>query len=185
MMRYAGKDFGGVDILVNNAGIQFVAKIENSRSTLGRDHRHQPDLRLPHHPPGLPVDEGEELGPHHQRGLDPPGGIGGEIGLRGQARHRRLHQGHRAGNRADRRHRQRHLPGLGADAAGAESRWKPAPEGRHSGRTGQARAAAREAAFGPVRHARGTGRAGRVPVERSRQQVRGAIWNMDGGWVAQ
>jgi len=28
MMRYAEKDFGGVDILVNNAGIQFVAKIE-------------------------------------------------------------------------------------------------------------------------------------------------------------
>ncbi|CAG2137698.1 D-beta-hydroxybutyrate dehydrogenase [compost metagenome] len=28
MMRYAERDFGGVDILVNNAGIQFVAKIE-------------------------------------------------------------------------------------------------------------------------------------------------------------
>ena len=27
-MRYAERDFGGVDILVNNAGIQFVAKIE-------------------------------------------------------------------------------------------------------------------------------------------------------------
>ena len=28
MMHYAERDFGGVDILVNNAGIQFVAKIE-------------------------------------------------------------------------------------------------------------------------------------------------------------
>ena len=29
MMRYAQSDFGGVDILVNNAGIQFVANIED------------------------------------------------------------------------------------------------------------------------------------------------------------
>jgi 3-hydroxybutyrate dehydrogenase len=67
-----------LDILVNNAGIQHVA---NGRGlpgrALGRDHRHQPQLGLPHHAPGLPGMKQAQLGPHHQRRLGPrPGGLG-------------------------------------------------------------------------------------------------------------
>ena len=53
MMAYAAGEFGGVDILVNNAGIQHVRQCRRlSRPKVGRDHRHQPDVGLPHHAPG-------------------------------------------------------------------------------------------------------------------------------------
>ena len=124
MMAYAAQEFGGVDILVNNAGIQHVANVEdfpvekwdaiiaiNLSSAF-----HATRLALP----GM---RRQQLGPHHQHRLGArPGGLGAEVGLRGgQARHRRLDQGGGAGNRHHRHHRQRHLPGLGADAAGAEA----------------------------------------------------------------
>ena len=53
MVRACEAEFGAVDILVNNAGIQHVANVEDFPArALGRDHRHQPQLGLPHHPAG-------------------------------------------------------------------------------------------------------------------------------------
>ena len=53
MMKACEAELGPVDILVNNAGIQVCGAtlMTNSRSSpLGRHHRHQPELGLPHHP---------------------------------------------------------------------------------------------------------------------------------------
>jgi 3-hydroxybutyrate dehydrogenase len=78
MMKYAAQTFGRVDILVNNAGIQHVAPVEDfPPEKLGRDHRHQPVERLPHHAARLPAMKQGQLGPHHQRRLGArPGGLG-------------------------------------------------------------------------------------------------------------
>ena len=80
-----------------------------------------------------------QLGPHHQHRVGArAGGVGAEVGLRGgQARHRRLHQGDRARDRDHRRHRERHLPGLGADAAGAKADRRARRARRHQRRRGE------------------------------------------------
>ena len=45
--------FGSLDILVNNAGIQHVAPLAGVPGRqVGRDHRHQSQLGIPHHPAG-------------------------------------------------------------------------------------------------------------------------------------
>ena len=141
MMAYAEREFGGVDVLVNNAGIQHVAPVEdfpvekwdaiiaiNLSSAF-----HTTRLALP----GMKRDE---LGPRHQHRVGARAGrLGAEVGLRGgQARHRRLHQGGGARNGDHRRHRQRHLPRLGADAAGAEADRRARRARRHRDRRGQA-----------------------------------------------
>ena len=53
MIAKAEQDFGSVDILVNNAGIQHVRPGRGvPHRAVGRHHRHQPDLGVPHHARG-------------------------------------------------------------------------------------------------------------------------------------
>ena len=97
-------------------------------------------LGLPRHAAGAARQmNAAQLGPHHQHRLGArPGRLGGEVGLRGgQARHRRPDQGGGAGDGDHRHHLQRDLPGLGADAAGAEADRRPGQARRHLGRAGQ------------------------------------------------
>lgn len=121
MMHYAESTFGGVDIVINNAGIQHVAPVEQ-----------------------FPVDKWNDIlainlsSVFHTTRLALPGmrqrnwGASStlpqcmarwrrrEIGLRRrQARGGRADQNRGPGNRAQRHHLQRHLPGLGANPAGA------------------------------------------------------------------
>ncbi len=124
MIEYAEREFGGVDILVNNAGIQHVASVEDfSGGALGLDHCDQPVVRVSQHPLEFAGDARQGLGTDHQHRLGAwPGRFGGQGGVRrGQAWSDRFDQGGRLGNRYDERHLQCHLPGLGADAAGAEA----------------------------------------------------------------
>jgi hypothetical protein len=99
MIAHAEKTFGAVDILVNNAGIQFVSPDRRVPGReMGRDHRDQPDLRLPRDPRCPSGHEKERLGPHHQHGIGPcAGGLSVQVRLCGrQARHRRPDQDGRA-----------------------------------------------------------------------------------------
>ncbi len=114
--------FGGVDIVINNAGIQHVAPVEQFPVDKWNDILainlssvfHTTRLALP----GM---RQRNWGAHHQHCLSAwPGGVEREIGLRRrQARGGRADQNRGPGNRAQRHHLQRHLPGLGANLAGA------------------------------------------------------------------
>ena len=122
MMKRCADELGGPDILVNNAGIQHVSPVEDF----------PPDkwdaiiainlsVGVPHDPPRGPSMKREEMGPDHQHGERPqPCRLAVQERLcGGEARHRRLHQDGRAGDRARRDHRQLHLSGL---------RWTPLVE---------------------------------------------------------
>ena len=65
-----------------------------SRREVGRDPRHQPHQRVPHHAAGAARHEEERLGPHRQRRLGARAGrLALQVGLcRRQARHRRPDQ---------------------------------------------------------------------------------------------
>ena len=95
MIAKAERDFGSVDILVNNAGIQHVAPGRGVPDrAVGRHHRHQPHLGLPHRAGGGARHEEAEVGPHHQHLL---GAFAARLALQerlrlGQARPGRLHQ---------------------------------------------------------------------------------------------
>ena len=97
--------------------------------TLGRDHRDQPQLGASTpRASRCPAMKRAQLGPHHQHRLGArPGRLGAEVGLcRGQARHRRPHQGRRRWRpRRTGITVQRDLPRLGADAAGAKADRRP------------------------------------------------------------
>ena len=110
---------------------------------VGRDHRHQPDFGVPHDAAGPAGHESAQLGSHPQHRVGSwPGGLGGQERLRRrQARPGRLHQGRGAGDGHHRRHRQRHLPRLGADAAGAATGRCARRQGRRRRRRSQAAAA--------------------------------------------
>jgi NAD(P)-dependent dehydrogenase (short-subunit alcohol dehydrogenase family) len=155
-MMAAAAEFGGVDILVNNAGIQHVANVEdfpverwdaiiaiNLSSAF-----HTTRLALP----GMKARNwGRIINIASAHGLV---AVCPEERLRGrQARHRRPDQGDGAGERHHRRHRQRHLPGLGADAAGAEAGRRPRRCQRLDQHPSHHRAAAREAALAAIHHA--------------------------------
>ena len=127
LVTRAAEAMGRVDILVNNAGIQHVAPIPDFPvDEMGPDHRDQPLLGLPHHRRGAAADARAGLGPNRQHRLGArPDRLAVQVRLRrGQARHRRLHQGGRARDRRGADHLQRHLPGLRADPArrGADPR---------------------------------------------------------------
>ena len=90
---------------------------------MGTDNLHQPVGRLLRHPLCPAADETAQLGPHHQHRFgarvgrfDPEGWL-----CRRQARPRRDDEGGGARNGGDGRDLQRHLPGLGAHAAGAKA----------------------------------------------------------------
>ena len=54
MMKRCADELGGPDILVNNAGIQHVVAGRGfSAREVGRDHRHQPVVGVPHDAPAL------------------------------------------------------------------------------------------------------------------------------------
>ena len=184
MVKACEAEFGGVDILVNNAGIQHVANVEdfpaerwdaiiaiNLSSAF-----HTMRLALP----GMKARNwGRIINIASAHGLV---ASAAEVGLcRGQARHRRPDQGGGAGNGDHRHHRQRDLPGLGADAAGAEAGRRPRREGRRRRRRSQAPPAGREAAFAAVRHARAARRPGACSCAR-RPPTRCAAW--PGTWTA-
>ena len=87
---------------------------------VGPDHRHQPVVRVPHHPRRGARHEKAQMGPHHQHGV---GAFAGRLavqgGLRdGEARADRPDQDGRARARDLRRHLQLHQPRLCVD-----SRW--------------------------------------------------------------
>ena len=115
--------FGGIDILVNNAGIQHTAPVEEfPTEKSGADPCHQSLLcvstaikaALPHMRRRLGPDHQHRFGPWTRR-------IGDQSGVcRGQFTARRPDQGRRARDGAFADHVQRHLPGCGPDATGAE-----------------------------------------------------------------
>ena len=128
MIGETEKNFGSLDVLVNNAGIQHVANIEDFPiDKWDADHRHQPVVVVPHHPRRRARHEEAEMGPHHQHRFGArPGRQRAEGCLRrGQARPGRPDQGGGDRDRQCRHHLQRHLPGLGAHAAGAEADRRP------------------------------------------------------------
>ena len=89
---------------------------------VGRDPRHQPFVRVPHHPRGRPRHEGAEMGPHRQHRLGPFAGrlaVQGGLCL-GQARPRRPHQDGRARTGDVRRH----LPTASRPAMSGRRWWK-------------------------------------------------------------
>ena len=121
--RWTTETFGAVDVLVNNAGIQHVEAIETfPHREVERHHRDQLVGGLPRDPRGCRRHEGAPLRPHHQRRLRARARrLAVQVGLRRrQARHRRLDQDGGAGDGRVRHHRQRHLPGVRADAASVE-----------------------------------------------------------------
>ncbi len=123
MIEQATRDLGGVDILVNNAGIQHTAPVRefpmerwNAILAINLTAAFCATQAV------LPQMESRGWGDHQHRlgararRVDAQGRL-----RRGQARGARADQGGRARNGDHRRDLQRHLPGLGADAPGAEA----------------------------------------------------------------
>ena len=63
MVQMAIDMFGSVDVLVNNAGIQHVAPLQEFPvAQVGRDHRHQSQLGIPHHAARAALDDRKKWG---------------------------------------------------------------------------------------------------------------------------
>ena len=110
-----------------------------------RDHRHQPDCVVPHHPSRTVGDEEEEVGSDHQhRFRARAGGESFQVGLcRRKARHRRLDQDGRARGGRGGNHHERDLPRLRLDAARRKADSRHGQGARHHrGASDQRRAAA-------------------------------------------
>ena len=125
MIDAAREAFGSVDILINNAGIQHVAPVDEfPEDKWDAITGHQSFGGLSRCQSGPARDERERLGPHRQCRLRPrPDRLALQVGLcRRQARHRRLHQSDRAGDRRGRHHLQCHLPRLCAARRWSRSR---------------------------------------------------------------
>ena len=120
MIGRVAKAAGAVDILVNNAGVQHTARVEEFPQERW-DEIIAVNLSAAFHASAaaLPGMQGARLRPDHQHLLRARAGrVGREGCLRvGQARNHRPHQGDRAGERRGQHHLQRHLSGMGADAA--------------------------------------------------------------------
>ncbi len=188
MMRYAESTFGGVDIVINNAGIQHVAPVEQFPVDKWNDIL-AINLSSVFHTtrPGAAGYAPAQLGAHHQHCLSAwPPVASKEKSAYVAAKHAvvGLTKTVALGNRAQRHHLQRHLPRLGANPAGAAADRQTHRRGGRPG-AGQRPAAGGKTALRGVCHPAAAGRNGAVSVQRRRRPVRGAAWNMDGGWVAQ
>ena len=123
LIEQASAKLGSVDILVNNAGIQYVADRRISDHTMERHPGDQPLRRLPHIRRSRAGHARQWLGPHRQHRLGAwPARLAAQGRLcRGQARHRRPHQGGRRRTGGQGRHLQRGLPRLRSHSAGREA----------------------------------------------------------------
>ena len=96
MITTTEKTFGAVDVLVNNAGIQFVAKVEDFPIEKW-DAVIATNLSAAFHTTrvAIPGMKSAQVGPHHQHRVGARAGRERREGglRRGQARHRRPHQG--------------------------------------------------------------------------------------------
>ncbi len=187
MMRYAESTFGGVDIVINNAGIQHVAPVEQ-----------------------FPVDKWNDIlainlsSVFHTTRLALPGmrqrnwgriiniaSVHGLVASKEKSayvapstRWSGWTKTSGPGNRAQRHHLQRHLPWLGANPAGAAA-------DRQTHRRGvdpeQASASCwrKNSPSGEFVTPQQLGEMALFLCSDAAAQVRGAAWNMDGGWVAQ
>ena len=167
----AERELGSVDILVNNAGIQHVAPIENFPDDKW-DAIIAINLSAAFHAikaalPGM-----------KQRGWGRIVNIASAHGLVASAE-KAAYVAAKHGivgltkvvaieGRQCRHHLQRDLPGLGADAAGAEADRGARPGEGTDGRAGEERAAGGEAADAAIHHARASGRAGAVSCAATR-----------------
>lgn len=186
MMRYAESTFGGVDIVINNAGIQHVAPVEQ-----------------------FPVDKWNDIlainlsSVFHTTRLALPGmrqrnwgriiniaSVHGLVASKEKsayvaAKHAvvGLTKTVAPKPRAAASPATPSAP-LGANPAGAAADRQTHRRGGRPG-AGQRPAAGGKTALRGVCHPAAAGRNGAVSVQRRRRPVRGAAWNMDGGWVAQ
>ncbi|GHK51047.1 3-hydroxybutyrate dehydrogenase [Klebsiella pneumoniae] len=184
MMRYAESTFGGVDIVINNAGIQHVAPVEQFPVDKWNDILAINLSSVFHHPHGAAGMRQRNWG-HHQHCLSAwPGGVEREIGLRRrQARGGRADQNRGHGNRAQRHHLQRHLPRLGANPAGAAADRQTHRRGVDPEQASAQLLAEKQPSGEFV--TRSSWAKWRCFCAAMPPPVRGAAWNMDGGWVAQ
>ena len=172
MIRTTEKEFGALDVLVNNAGIQHVANIEDFPIEKW-DAIIAINLSSSFHTirAAVPGMKAAQMGPHHQYCLGARTGrqrAEGRLRLR-QARPRRPHQGGRDGNRQRGRDLQRHLPRLGAHAAGPAADRRARQGLRQERARGRNCAAVGEAADASVHQAGKHRRAHRVPLHRRRR----------------
>ncbi len=156
-----------------------------SARDVGRDHRDQPHVRLPHHRRGAAEDARGRMGPGHQHRLGPRADrLALQIRLyRRQARDRRADQDGGAGDGARADHRQRDLPRLRADPAGRGADPRDDEGIRHGPRRGDreghagASAAARNS---PPSSRWAARRCSCVRTRRRRSQARRSAWMADG-----
>ena len=159
-----------------------------SRRSLGCDHRDQSLGGVPRHAGRDPGDEAARLGPDHQHRLGARAGRQRAEGRlrRGQARRGRHDQG--GGDRAGqlRHHRQRDLPRLGADAAGAAAVGSARRGGGHQRRTGARTRSWRRSSrcCGSPRRRRSAALAVFLCSDAA-ETITGVPLSIDGGWVAQ
>ncbi len=170
MIAMTLEEFGRLDVLVNNAGIQHVAPIDQFPVTKW-DAILAINLSSAFHTiqHALPAMRKNGFGRivnivvcARADRVAVQGGL-----CRGQARHRRPHQGRRAGDRGGGHHLQRDLPGLRLHAAGRGADRRAGEGARHPARAGDPRRAARPAAEQAVRDRRRARRADRVSRKRS------------------
>jgi NAD(P)-dependent dehydrogenase (short-subunit alcohol dehydrogenase family) len=87
--------------------------------------------------------------------------------------------------RHHRRHRQRHLPGLGADAAGAEAGRRPRRADGVTQRRSQAPLLAEKQPSLQFTTPEQLGELAVFLCSPAADNIRGVAWNVDGGWAAQ
>ena len=188
MMKRCADELGGPDILVNNAGIQHVAPVEDFPPEKW-DAIIAINLSAAFHTTRLAVPAMKQkswgriinTASAHSLVASP----NKSRLCRRQARHRRLHQDRRAGDRARRDHRQLHLARLRLDAAGRSADPRHDEGARPDPRAGDERRPARRPADQALRHAGGGRRARRLFLCREEaRSITGANLSIDGGWTA-
>ncbi len=171
MIATTEKSFGSLDVLVNNAGIQFVANIEdfpiekwdaviaiNLSSSFHTIRAAVPGMKKRGWGRIINIASAHGLVASAQKVAY----VSAKHGLVGMTKVVAIEM------RQCRHHLQRHLPRLGAHAAGAGADRRPRQGLRQIGARGRDRAAVGEAADAPVHQAGEHRRAHRVPGERRR-----------------